>query len=66
MSRKFTAQSALHIAIRNAGGLTFQLNDHAVRAARQSGEVREFTITQTTSSDFIGRDSRCIMAGLWP
>jgi hypothetical protein len=53
MSRKFTAQSALHIAIGNAGGLALQLNDQPVKPLGKSGEVRELTITPDNLKDFI-------------
>jgi cytoskeleton protein RodZ len=54
MSRKFTAQSALRVAVGNAGGLTLQLNDQPVKPLGKSGEVRELTITPDNLKDFIG------------
>ena len=54
MTRKFTAQNAIDIAIGNAGGLTLKLNDQRMKPLGKSGQVRKLTITSNNVKDFIG------------
>ncbi len=53
MTRKFSAQTAIHIVIGNAGGLTLRINDKPLKPSGKSGQVREFTITPQNLKDFV-------------
>ena len=54
MTRKFTADNSLYIAIGNAAGLTLKINDKPLRPLGKSGQVRSVTITPANLKDFIG------------
>ena len=47
MTRKFTAESSLHLSIGNAAGLTLKINDMPVKPLGKSGQVRSVTFTPT-------------------
>jgi len=54
MTRKFTAQSSLHLSVGNAAGLTLKINDMPVKPLGKSGQVRSVTFTPANLKDFVG------------
>src|SRR5262249_43013415 len=54
MTRKFTAESSLHLSIGNAAGLTLKINDMPVKPLGKSGQIRSVTFTPANLKDFIG------------
>jgi cytoskeleton protein RodZ len=54
MTRKFTAESSLHLSVGNAAGLTLKINDMPVKPLGKSGQVRSVTFTPANLKDFIG------------
>ena len=54
MTRRFTAQTSLTLAVGNAGGIAMKLNDRKMKSIGKSGQVREIVITPSNLTDFIG------------
>jgi cytoskeleton protein RodZ len=54
MTRKFTAETSLYLAVGNAAGLALKINDMPLKPLGKSGQVRSVTITPQNLKDFIG------------
>jgi len=54
MTRKFTAENSLNLAIGNAAGLALKINDMPLKPLGKNGQVRSVTITPQNLKDFIG------------
>jgi len=53
-TRRYTANTSIHLTIGNAGGLTLKLNGQPVRSLGRPRQVRMLTITPDNVADIIG------------
>jgi cytoskeletal protein RodZ len=53
-TRHFTAQNSIFLAVGNAGGLAFKINDMPAKSLGKNGQVRKLNITLQNFKSFIG------------
>jgi cytoskeleton protein RodZ len=54
MTRRITARNSISLVVGNAGGVTIKVNDHAIPALGESGQVKLLTITPENLKSIIG------------
>jgi cytoskeleton protein RodZ len=54
MMRRFTAKNSISLVVGNAGGITIKVNDHAIHALGEKGQVKLLTITPENLKSIIG------------
>ncbi len=54
MTRRVTAKNSISLVVGNAGGITIKVNDHAIPALGEKGQVRLLTITPENLKSIIG------------